>query len=227
MSYILDALKKSEAERARLRPEQSFSLREAPARRARRLPWMITLALLAILALIAFRFWPEKASSGLLTGSSENPAVMLPQAARQPAEKRVASAPAARPAINSSPASPEKPETPAFAGMQARPDHADRQPAAPAAGPMPQPETGHGHPASAPLPRRSELAPGIQARLPAITIQAHVHDADASARMIIVDGRIYHEGETLPGGLVLESITPDGIIAGFEGSRFRMNVFGR
>ncbi len=75
------------------------------------------------------------------------------------------------------------------------------------------------------IPGISELPPSVQQALPGITISAHFYDNLPASRVVSINGRVMHEGQPVAAGLVLERITPEGIILNYQGSRFRMNIF--
>ncbi len=63
----------------------------------------------------------------------------------------------------------------------------------------------------------------VRARLPALPVTVHVWNPRPAARFIMVDGHIYHEGDVLPKGLRLVSITPNGEVVNFEGYLITLN----
>jgi len=64
-----------------------------------------------------------------------------------------------------------------------------------------------------------------QQSMPAITIEGHIYDADPQARMVIINGNVRKEKQHISAGLVLQEITPDGVILDYHGHVFRMGVF--
>lgn len=70
----------------------------------------------------------------------------------------------------------------------------------------------------------SETVPeAVRAQLPALPVTVHVWNPRPAARFIVVNGQIYHEGDTLPHGMRLVSITADGEIVKFEGYLITLN----
>ncbi len=61
---------------------------------------------------------------------------------------------------------------------------------------------------------------GVAGAPPPLDINVVSYSSDAGRRFIMVDQRIYKEGEQLPGGAVIEEITVDGPIVSFAGSRY-------
>jgi general secretion pathway protein B len=54
-------------------------------------------------------------------------------------------------------------------------------------------------------------------------LDVHVYSSDPQGRFIMVDLKKYREGQTLPNGMVLEKILPDGMVMSYKGERFRVN----
>lgn len=52
----------------------------------------------------------------------------------------------------------------------------------------------------------------------------HVYDANVQARFILLNGQRLREGETSSEGLMVERITPDGVILRFGTSSFAVNL---
>lgn len=73
--------------------------------------------------------------------------------------------------------------------------------------------------------KESDLPALIQHDLPKLEISAHVYDPDPAARIISIHGNVVHEGENVSAGVRLENITPDGVILSFKGHRFYRPLF--
>ncbi len=224
MSYILDALKKSDEERMASLAEAPVQL--APARHARhsRLGWFVLLAVLPLLAgawlLILFQHdqdavKPMPDQGGQATAPANIPAPVMPVV---------------------------QPHRDALPAQQATPKATDHAPTRIATAPhpsalqkpapLPHPKEVQSAPREIPAtqekeepPRRVDLPVHIQQALPPIHIEGHIYDANPSARMVIINGHVRREGQQLEGGLRLESITETGIILSRQGTRFRMGVF--
>ncbi len=67
----------------------------------------------------------------------------------------------------------------------------------------------------------SELPPAIQQEIPAMSISVHAYSARPNDRMVSINDRLLREGGTVPPGLTLDEITPDGMIFSYKGYRFR------
>jgi general secretion pathway protein B len=58
------------------------------------------------------------------------------------------------------------------------------------------------------VPTLEALDPAARSTLPALSIGGAVHSADPASRMLIVNGILAREGDTVAGGLLLERIGP-------------------
>jgi general secretion pathway protein B len=73
---------------------------------------------------------------------------------------------------------------------------------------------------TAALPTADEVT--SEAGLPDLHLDIHVYSTIASERFVFVNGAKYREGESLQAGPTVESITPEGVVLGFRGSRFML-----
>ena len=64
-------------------------------------------------------------------------------------------------------------------------------------------------------------------RLAAIRFSSHIFAADQALRMVVVDGQRMKEGDTLSGGIRLEQITEDGVIFQHDGTRYPIDVLSQ
>jgi len=78
-------------------------------------------------------------------------------------------------------------------------------------------------PASRVIPM-SELPLSIQRALPAMSISAHAYSSQPKDRLVSINDQLMREGAFLAPGLKLEEITPDGMIFGYKGYRFYHGV---
>ena len=220
MSFILDALKKSEIERQR---QSMPGLMDTPAalRRGRLPLWAILLgALLAINVVVL----------GVVLMRSGAPAVAAPArhdtvaaVARKPAADEhfspLAREPVYAPEIPLPPANESAPSRSAAAELPANPL---AQRAAPRASHRPDPVLVDEEPQdnNEVLPSISELnLTGSQA-LPEMHLDVHVYATKPADRFVYINMRKYHEGNTLQEGPVLERIRRDGVVLNYQGLRF-------
>lgn len=57
-----------------------------------------------------------------------------------------------------------------------------------------------------------------------MTISVHAYSGNPEARPVGIGSRILREGDYVVPGLKLEQITPDGMVFGYKGFRFRRGV---
>lgn len=240
MSFILDALKKSESERQRQSGPGVFQPRIASPR-ARFPVWAIALGLLLgvnLLVLVWVMTRPEPAPDP--TAATSAPAQAqptAPAAAPAPATTAPAAAAAAgarfNPPLIVDPTLAEDGDAaegappaaaPATGGAAFNPnDYVPAQPGPPAtATPAPAAAARGGAttPAAAPnyATREALLARGQN--VPEVALSLHVYDADPARRFVFVNGQRGRDGETLPNGLRIEQILPEGAVLSWNGNRF-------
>lgn len=67
----------------------------------------------------------------------------------------------------------------------------------------------------------SELPSSIRKTLPVMAVAVHAYSATPGDRLVSINGRMLREGDTLAPDLKLEQITSDGMIFTYRGYRFR------
>ncbi len=75
------------------------------------------------------------------------------------------------------------------------------------------------------LPFIQDLPASIQQVLPKLKLAGHVYAAEAASRMIIINNRICHEGDLVENQLYLDQILWEGVVFRYQDIRFRMNIF--
>jgi general secretion pathway protein B len=70
----------------------------------------------------------------------------------------------------------------------------------------------------------SDLPASIQQEIPGISISFHAYSSKPKDRHVMINGSMAGQGEILAPGLSLDEITPDGVILGYKGYRFRRGV---
>jgi general secretion pathway protein B len=231
MSFILDALKKSENDRQRQSAPALFEVKVAQPRR--RFPlWAIGLAVLlgvnfVVLAWVVLRD-PAPAAAppvaaapnaaiappGAAPGVVYVPAVIMPQPANgQPAT-------AMQPPAATGPALADEPllmdEEPAV------PPDFDANDYVPAVTPAEAAATAAVRSTPGFLPSRDEvLSKGTQ--LPDLKLDLHVFAQNPSERFVFINMRKLREGESLPEGVRVDAITPRGADLSFRGTRFSLD----
>jgi general secretion pathway protein B len=242
MSYILEALKKAQAERQlgnapTIHAPQAEAVQPGVA--ASRKPLYIGLGAGALVV----------ALGGLLVWQrAPAPAAMPPLAAAVPAAVPAAPSATAGSASNTlevsaPPAAAEPPPRPAHvAEAAARPAPAAMAPPAPAtAAPaaaataaVPAPRAAAvSTPAPAPVPAPSpspedslpylhQLPDTIQRDVPRVSFGGYMYSANPADRLLLVDKALRHEGEEVAPGLVLEKLLPKAAVMNFRGVRYRV-----
>ncbi len=250
MSYILEALKKAQAERQlgsaptlHALPLQAAPAAGAPSRRV--LAWGV----LAVLALAAAGygayFW-HAAPSRMASAAAPAPgttAIATPPSAAVIAPVTIATdatradAPLFAPAPAPAPAPRAVAVASSHAAAIAPPQHAlaiappppaqqvaRAQPApAPAAAPSPAPT-----PPTAPAPAEESLPvlgamPDAVARvLPQVTLGGYIYSRNPADRLLLVDKVLRHEGEEVAPGLTLEKLLPKAAVMNYRGYRYRI-----
>jgi general secretion pathway protein B len=218
MSFILDALKKSELERQR---QSMPGLMDAPSslRRGRLPLWAILLGCLLAINMVVLIVV-------LMRHGSPSPAAASPRDS-SPAERKPAAVEEHFSPLNAAPVyAPEIPVPPAeassgeSAGAPAAP-HLSAQRAAPhtqrRSDPVLEEEPSDNDEV---LPSISEInLTGAQA-LPEMHLDVHVYATKPSDRFVFINMRKYREGNTLAEGPVLERIRRDGAVLNYQGLRF-------
>ena len=222
MSYILDALKRADAERGQratpLLTGEAPLAEAAPARKtAITRAWLIGTA---ALALVAAGVWAWQSFRSTTTQPAA-PAVgsTSPAAANQPPTVEPASAPT----VATPPSAPEtatspKPPAPVLPILSKAP------PPPPPAKPRPAPATtAEATPTATSSSKPPPLTAAQKAALPRIEVSGSSYSANPAHRMLIVNDQLVKEGEELAPGLTLEAIGPHSTIFNQRGTRFNVN----
>ena len=69
----------------------------------------------------------------------------------------------------------------------------------------------------------ADLSPSMQRELPPLAIGGSMYSDNAAERMLLIDKRLFHEGDEVAPGLLLEKLMPKEAILRFRGVRFRIN----
>ncbi len=68
------------------------------------------------------------------------------------------------------------------------------------------------------------LPAATQAELPSLSVTAHAYSKNPKASYVFIKDRMLHEGESLAPGLTLEQITAKGMIFSYRGQRFHRGL---
>jgi general secretion pathway protein B len=245
MSYILEALKKAQAERQlgnapTIHAPQAEAVQPGVA--ASRKPLFIGLGAGAlVVALGALLVWQRAPAPASVATA---PAASAPLAAAGPAAPSLAAGSASNTLeVSAPPAPPPRPAhvaearahlAPAAAGRAGQEALASAAPArAPAAAPatppvpaVPAPRAA-AVPAPAPSPEDSlpylhQLPDMIQRDVPRVSFGGYMYSANPADRLLLVDKALRHEGEEVAPGLVLEKLLPKAAVMNFRGVRYRV-----
>ena len=241
MSYILDALRRAEAERERgavpsLQSQQhSIESEDDAPERSRLLVWMVFALAFALIATLAWT----------LLGGSGSPA-------RPIAEGPVNPAPVAAPVASAAPVAQSLAEIAAMPSPStALPPQAPARRPVPVPLPPPRPATATATAtanaaakATAPVPlaapkaaaptpvaaaaseprvyAQSELPEEIRREIPRVAINGSSYSGDAASRMVMINGQVFHEGDQLATGLVLDKIKRRSAVLAYKGWRYEI-----
>jgi general secretion pathway protein B len=238
MSFILDALKKSESDRQRQSGPSLFEVKVAPPRRT--LPvWAVAIAVLLGINVIVISWMLLR-----------RPAVQQPAApaVHDAPAARAAAAPPAPPTAQSSAVSGQAATAPPAAGAvapTAAAAHAEGsgQPPAPAAlagsgqnageppagdnpsdnAPAVEPATtgfatSGGGQAGGDMPLYQQIV--TSDNLPPLHLDMHVFADRPSDRFVLINMHRLGEGDTLQGGVHVDAIRPDGVVLTYQGTQF-------
>ncbi len=208
MSFILDALRKSESERQTKAAPGIADARQGIAR-SRRGPWLPLLILLlaANAALIGWLLLRDATPAGERTV-----ALPLPEERRTDALGDLKPLP---PAIATVPAEDSGGDTPDTPALPAAVTPAPPAGAADAAAPSSTAD-------AKTLPSLQQLVLAGLLEIQPLRIDMHVYSDDPRQRFVFVNMRKYREGERLQEGPVVETITPDGLVLKHQGRRFSL-----
>jgi general secretion pathway protein B len=223
MSFILDALRKSENERQRgTVPDVARIPLAQPAPRTPR--WtMAVIALLSACVVVFAAAWWQSQRSEFAPRSAAVPA--------QPTSRRTAAPgdpapPVAAPVPVIAAQSPTAPTRSTAREPQAQPSDVAERPA-PATPAVREPVRAIASPAPAenndPPPSVAQLrASGID--VPTLDLQLHSFSDSRAGRFVFINGARYAEGDTLAAGPRVVRITPNGVVLDQLGRQFVLNV---
>jgi hypothetical protein len=214
MSFILDALKKSENSRLRQDHPAIFDAQAAAVRRQGLPRWGVALIVLLGLNLLilAYALWrPSEPPEAMPTVRAESTtASAAAQTAAAPAQPR----PALAAPAPTAPALAAPPSATSTRPMAAPPSVARRS--TPPAFPVSSEE-------SPTLPSRDDLL-AAGAAIPEANLNMHVYDASPPLRFVLLNGQRLREGEVSREGLRVEQILPSGVLLSAGGTSFMLSI---
>jgi len=241
MSFILDALKKSENDRQRQSAPALFEVKVAAPRRNFPL-WAVGLGvLLGVNVLVLLWFLLRQPAPDAPTATASNQVGTAPASSAAPAGMVTVPAtstyiPAGAPpavtlgngnadaGVVAPSAAPPLAEEPVLSGQEPSvpPDY-DARDYRPAVTPAQANAIAAARREGSSVPSRDEvLAQGAQ--LPDLRLDLHVYDPDPAKRFVFVNMRKLREGDSLPEGVRLDSITQSGARFSFRGTQFTLDA---
>ena len=213
MSFILDALRKSESERQKNSAPgiAAARYRAGPSRRGPWLPIIGIVLFLNALLLLGLLWRARSDGPAVQTVNTQLPSVAptpppMPRSARPPPAVRPLAREVAGPAATA-------------------PVSASGRSSVPAGAAPPQPQD------SAPSPSRIEAPdlPSMQTlilrgelELPPLRLDMHVYSETVGQRFILINMNKYREGDQMKEGPRVESIDPIGVVLVYQGKKFTL-----
>ncbi len=199
MSYILDALKKSEAESDPATAASLALTQQRESARNRNVALLIVIALLANVAVLLWIFRPEPgawqapASTSAAVGQPEPASEQAPIPS---AASRIPNSP--EPVISTPEPIAARAEVPAVAETQLGSARETRR-----------------QPPAKIRARLADLPESSKSRFPGLAFSTHVFAEDATLRAVVANGTRLQEGDRL-NDVTVEEITEDGVVVAFE-----------
>jgi general secretion pathway protein B len=234
MSYILDALKKSDQQRQRgTTPTLPSAQATVSAPKQSSYVHYGVLAAVLLCAGIAIGWlypWQEEQPAHEAEPVAARPAIQKTnQASPTPRPDQVAMADKSEqklavpsPAPAAPVISPKEPAVPVAAEQEQKLPVPSPAPAAPAVSPK---EPAIPVAAEQKATTLAELPLAIQHEIPDMKIQLHSYSNKSVNSIVSINSRMLKEGESLAPGLRLEKITPDGVILSYKGYRFQCGIW--
>ncbi len=216
MSYILDALNKSEQEQRKKRivPGLDAGHRTGEPGRRPLWPWMLGICVLLVANAAGMYWWMVRdatpAPIAVRSAPAEPAETAPPTAAQTPAPVPVAPTQVAEPVQ-------QQPAVIAGEGeVLITPSDFEARPARASA-------NTNGATATEAVPINA-LPTDIQQQLPDLVFSSHIFASDADLRMVNINGKSLREGDEVSEGLTLGAITEDGVILTYRDYRFEVSV---
>ncbi|MDJ0812678.1 MAG: general secretion pathway protein GspB [Woeseiaceae bacterium] len=222
MSFILDALRKSEAERQQQAGGEFSNVPSSSGDdQSPKWLWMLALLLLVNIAvLLGILLRPDAAPE------AETPAATAPASSAPVASMPIETAPAETPPAEAATAQPEAPVEPSFEDRVAQaiedqppPEPVDDDAAAPVAS-DPAPAIVAPSPDQERLQTLDELRLAGAVQLPELHLDIHVFAEQPAERFVFINMNKHREGSRLDEGPVVVEITSAGVVLQHQGRTF-------
>jgi len=208
MSYILDALRKSETERSlgayAPAKDPAFEITDRSSSRLRSA--LIVAAVGAISGLTLFWLFLDKPRPGGGTTPDQVPTAMRPAATPRESVPTVADR-----------STRELAQETVVPSVRTTPKPAKRAITAPPVTPASGPQG-----ANDDVKFLRLMPASFRSRLPKLEINIHVYSPDLSQQILFINNREVKPGQRVDGGAVLEAITPDGAVLRLDDTRFKL-----
>ncbi|MFL6657377.1 MAG: general secretion pathway protein GspB [Massilia sp.] len=221
MSYILEALKKAQAERqlGSAPTIHAMPIQAAPAHAGKnaQLPLWIGAGAVVLLVAGAGIMWWRQAPAPVVAVAPAVPAptpalvaaptlpMPMPQVAPMPAP---VPAPVHMPVAKAPPVAKPVPAPVVAPAPVAKAAVAEAPPAAPALEDS--------------LPFMRDLPEQVRRELPQVTLGGYMYSKNPADRLILIDKVLRHEGEEVAPGLTLEKLLPKAALMNYRGTRYRV-----
>jgi general secretion pathway protein B len=237
MSYILDALKKAEAERNLGEVPDLHAQTYTPPLMGERIgawrtpwPWILLALLVAVaIALAIVKPWspspvlqsavPQVAQQTPAPVPPSVPAVAAAPPATTPTPPAAAPAPVSKAPVIAKTEAPKPAPATHKKTPPAEPKQAQKE-TPPAAQPAPsQAVTQSGD--DAPPPALRELPESVQQAIPKFTTNGYIYSPNKADRTVLINNKLLHEGDSVAPDLTVEKLTPSGMVLNYKGYRYR------
>ena len=225
MSYILDALKKSEEERKKGDVPGLQTYTPTTEVSSGKKTWVIGVIVLVGTNLIGLFLWAPWQSAQPLLIPTQVAAPKIKVAA-----KPVIAEPIARPAVKPIKKPVVNPVAEVMQVPTAKTPSAYRERPVPVPKIKPAPREEYrpkSTPSTAYLPQLSELPQSIQTQIPDLTFSSHMYSSQDKFRSITINGKRLKQGRYYNELLYVNEITEKGAIMGFDGTLFEVDVLGQ
>lgn len=238
MSYILEALKKAQAERQLGNaptihaPAPSYA---APriGQGAQRRYLALGVGVVVVAAAVAL-LWPRFAGEAPVRLAAVTPPAAVPATAPATVPATAPVAPPAPPAVVIPAPAPVVQPAPAPVA-EARPARAKPAPtpvvSTASSSPQPSPQQREAAPASATVVQQpvgddqlrtlQQLPDTLQREIPKVAFGGYIYSPTPGESLLLVDKMLRREGEEVAPGLVLERLTPKAAVMNYRGTRYR------
>ncbi len=238
MSYILDALKKADAERSLGEiPDihaQAFQSMPASfgARRMSASRWILLAGLIVLLAIAAW-YWTGRPATPnaarvvppLAAAATEPPPPVTTPTAPINATTEITPPTSAAPTVvaavakeSNQPQKIEKKSTHKPAVSKKPTQTVDASPT-----PKEKTQPTAVEATQAPVPTLRQLPLALQREIPAVEIGGYIYSQTVADRSVLINQHLLREGEQIAAGLTLEKIRADGVVLDYRGHRFRQS----